>query len=77
MAKTEFVHAPSVLKSILDDDDQVDPKIYLDTEPNTGTVIRGSKPVQRNLRIKPSILFPDVEDLLVPCFVRIACSGWE
>ena len=76
MANVEFVLAPNILKQILEDD-EVDPKIYLDTEPNTGTVIRGSKPVQRNLRIKPSILFPDVEDLLVPCFVRIACSGWE
>merc|ERR1711908_96629 len=47
----------------------VDPKIYLDTEPNTGTVIRGSMPVQRNIRVKPSILFPDIMDMLIPVLV--------
>jgi hypothetical protein len=47
----------------------VDPQIYLDTEPNTGAVIRGSKPMQRNVRVKPSLMFPDVQDVLIPLFV--------
>jgi len=53
----------------------VDPQIYLDTEPNTGTVIRGSKPMQRNVRVKPSLMFPDVQDMLIPLFVVHEFAG--
>jgi hypothetical protein len=47
----------------------VDPKIHLDAEPNTGVIIRASKAMQGSMRLRPSLLFPNVGDVLIPLFV--------
>lgn len=48
---------------------QVDPLTFLDAEPNTGLIIRGSKAFQASMRLYPSRLFANVGDILIPLFV--------
>jgi hypothetical protein len=46
----------------------VDNLLHLDTEPNTGLILRASKPMMASMRLYPSLLFPNVGDVLIPCF---------
>jgi hypothetical protein len=47
----------------------VNPLIFLDAEPNTGVLLRISKPMMASMRLHDSMLFPNVGDVLIPLFV--------
>jgi len=53
----------------------VAPDIFLDSDPETGTIIRASKPLQVSIRMKNSMLFPDVGDVLIPLAVQNEYAG--